>query len=169
MSRFFKRNKKDDKGFSLVELIIVIAIMAVVVGVAAPQYLRFVERGRNSTDIQNIANIIQATQIYYLDPAKTADQWQVGDGDTFTATAQAGSASSNGLKDALTSAGLTDSTITCKSQSAWTGYTITFTKNSNGNLDATVTLQGSRAADSVPQVKADLGGIARDVVAGTAQ
>ena len=169
MSRQRNRNRKDDRGFSLVELIIVIAIMAVLVGVAAPQYLKFVERGRNSTDIQNIANIIQATQIYYLDPAKTADQWQVGDGDTFTATGQAGSASSNGLKDALTSAGLTDSTITCKSQSAWTGYTITFHKNSNGNLDATVTLQGSRAADSVPQVKADLGGIAKDVVAGTAQ
>ncbi len=167
--RNIKKLKWNDKGFSLVELIIVIAIMAVLVGVAAPQYLRFVERGRNETDIQNISHIIQATQIYYLDPSKTADQWQVGDGDTFTANAQAGSASSNGLKDALTSAGLTDSTITCKSTSSWTGYSITFTKNSNGNLDATVTLTGSHAADSVPQVKSQLVGLAKDVVAGAGQ
>ena len=41
---------KNNKGFSLVELIIVVAIMAVLIGVLAPQYIKYVEKSRKSTD-----------------------------------------------------------------------------------------------------------------------
>lgn len=37
-----KQKSLTNKGFSLVELIIVIAIMAVLVGVLAPQFLKYV-------------------------------------------------------------------------------------------------------------------------------
>jgi type IV pilus assembly protein PilA len=49
---------KNNKGFSLVELIIVIAIMAVLVGVMAPQYIKYVEKSRISTDNDNASEIL---------------------------------------------------------------------------------------------------------------
>ena len=44
------RGEKKNSGFSLIELIVVIAIMAILVGVLAPAYLRYVEKARRSVD-----------------------------------------------------------------------------------------------------------------------
>ena len=55
-----KQKSLTNKGFSLVELIIVIAIMAVLVGVLAPQFIKYVEQSRKATDIQNAEEIKNA-------------------------------------------------------------------------------------------------------------
>ncbi len=55
-----KERKLNNKGFSLVELIIVIAIMVILVVVIAPQYTRFVNNSRISSDIQTAQTMATA-------------------------------------------------------------------------------------------------------------
>lgn len=58
----------NNEGFSLIELIIVIAIMAILLLILAPSYLRYVERSRTTTDMENARKIMSAIQIYAADP-----------------------------------------------------------------------------------------------------
>lgn len=60
--------KLNNKGFSLVELIIVIAIMVILVAVLSPVFSKYVERGRKSTDIQSASEIATAVQTAMVDP-----------------------------------------------------------------------------------------------------
>ena len=61
---------KNNKGFSLVELIVVIAIMAILIGVAVPVYSSYVEKSQKAADIQLVDEIIHALQI-----AAVGDNW----------------------------------------------------------------------------------------------
>ncbi len=60
-----KKNK--NKGFSLVELIIVIAIMVVLAAVLAPQFIKYVESSKQSTDISNVGSYKTAIEAYVAD------------------------------------------------------------------------------------------------------
>lgn len=59
--------KMNNKGFSLVELIIVIAIMAILVGVLAPQFVKYVEQSRESSDLQAVEECKTAIETYVAD------------------------------------------------------------------------------------------------------
>lgn len=53
----------DSKGFSLVELIIVIAIMAILAGALAPALIKYIEKSKRAKDIKN-AKAIEDVLIY---------------------------------------------------------------------------------------------------------
>lgn len=129
-----KKEKMNNKGFSLVELIIVIAIMAVLVVVLAPQYLKYVEKSRNSTDISNATAIVTACQVYAADPESTPIP--VG---TFTITVDKTTgivASETVVQTALTDAKI-DMTTKCKSKTAWDAYSVKGTVAADGSISFT--------------------------------
>lgn len=62
-----KKTNLNNKGFSLVELIIVVAIMAVLVGVLAPVYLQYLEKTNKSADVSAAADIMNAMETTIID------------------------------------------------------------------------------------------------------
>ena len=54
--------KTNNKGFSLVELIIVIAIMAILAGAIAPALIRYIDKSRKSNDVSSAKTIKTAVE-----------------------------------------------------------------------------------------------------------
>lgn len=54
--------KKNNKGFSLVELIIVIAIMAILAGAIAPALIKYIDKSRRSNDVTSAKTIKTAVE-----------------------------------------------------------------------------------------------------------
>ena len=52
-----RKERMNNKGFSLVELIIVIAIMAILAAALAPQLMKYIEKSRVSTDSTSCSSI----------------------------------------------------------------------------------------------------------------
>ena len=55
--------KRNDKGFSLIELIIVITIMAILTALLAPQLLRYVEQSRVAKDAATMDELARLFQL----------------------------------------------------------------------------------------------------------
>lgn len=53
-----------NKGFSLVELIVVIAIMAILVGVAVPVYTGYIQNAKEAKDQQYLGELSHAAQVF---------------------------------------------------------------------------------------------------------
>lgn len=134
-----KQKSLTNKGFSLVELIIVIAIMAVLVGVLAPQFLKYVERSRKSTDVQNVQAIVTAVQTYAADPMATST---IANGTITlnnTSTAVATACSDAATATALTDAGIKNVSLKSKEWYAdeKSAIVLKVEKDANGNVTVT--------------------------------
>lgn len=107
----------SNEGFSLVELIIVIAIMAILIGVVALAVIPYLEKSRESKDLQALDTVASAASTAVADMKVTGTQ-------TFTITAtssgnshDASDASAKKVADAIL-ATLGDANLVMGSQSA---------------------------------------------------
>ena len=101
--------KKNNKDFSLVELIIVIAIMAILAGALAPALIKYINKSRRSADISNADTIRTACQT-----AMSDEDAMVAIGTGVTGASVSDLKSSYGAFSTEISSILGNSTITSK-------------------------------------------------------
>ena len=65
---------RDSRGFSLIELIIVIVILGVLVGIAVPSYLNYLEMGKEARDEANIKKVLETFELAVIDPKVTISE-----------------------------------------------------------------------------------------------
>ena len=134
-----------NKGFSLVELIVVVAIMAVLVGILAPAYLSYVEKTRRGTDEDAAEEVRHAVEIAVADidvyeECRNGASFSLGDGDPIASTA---GASYTQLGTALADA-FAEKEFDLKSKKyGGSTYTVSVTASASGGTDAALTVTGS--------------------------
>lgn len=96
LGAFFTLTRKSSGGFTLVELIVVIAVLAILGGVAVPAYGAYVTKANKQADISLAGEVAKAlTLYYYANPDEvttasvvlTADGAEVAQGDAVAAAA----------------------------------------------------------------------------------
>lgn len=140
--------KMNNKGFSLVELIIVIAIMAVLIGVLAPQYLKYVEKSRIQTDesaVGEIRNIIVNSM------ADEEVYSTVTNGTTVSVS------NANGIQCAANSTLLHAICSATNGSQGDTGFSLVSTKYKNSTITFTVAYDATEMNWSVTKLDAALG------------
>ena len=76
-----KLTKKNQEGFTLIELMIVIAIIGILAAIAIPNFISYRKRSYNTAANSDMKNLYTAAQAYYTDhPAGTLVAEVIGDG-----------------------------------------------------------------------------------------
>ncbi len=112
---------RGTKGFSLIELLVVVAVILIIAAIAVPNFINSRMRANEASAVQSLRNICTAQMVY-------STTWGVGFADTLPKL------SGNGVVVDQNNAGLIDSVLGAGLKS---GYVFTLTPgatDSNGNV-----------------------------------
>ena len=77
----FKKLHKNEKGFTLAELLIVVAIIGVLVAISIPIFTSQLEKAREATDLANIRSAYAEVQTAALTDLGATSEFTTGDKD----------------------------------------------------------------------------------------
>ena len=75
---FLKRGNRKDNGFTLVELIIVIAIIAILIAVLVPNYVKYLDRSRWASDKNDCENLLSEVRTAVITVENRGDEVKDG-------------------------------------------------------------------------------------------
>lgn len=61
-----RKNKRNERGYSLLELLVALAILSLIIAIAAPRLIGYFEASKAKTAKIQIANLSTAMDLYYL-------------------------------------------------------------------------------------------------------
>lgn len=128
------KKKMNNKGFSLVELIVVIAIMAVLIGVLAPQFLKYVEKSRLAKDNLAISEIANAVKIALADET-------VNEGTTFPVAITIGGTAGNNKTVSFPKTGETNATALTNELNSTIAASYTTSSNTYKNSNVAIVIE----------------------------
>ncbi|MGI6363913.1 MAG: type II secretion system protein [Bacillota bacterium] len=80
MLNFFCRTLKDDKGFTLIEVLVVVAIIGILVALAAPRVIKRIDDARVAADEATAKILNDAILSIELEAhKKNEENWDTGD------------------------------------------------------------------------------------------
>lgn len=62
-----RQGREQDKGFTIIELVFVLAILIILIGITAPRYVKFVEQAQMSADASNMSDLATALKVATVD------------------------------------------------------------------------------------------------------
>ena len=129
-------NPKKEEGFTLVELLIVVAIIAILAAIAIPQFSAYRKRGYAATLNSDAKNVFTASQAYLVDYSDATIN-----------------CANQGTTDPLTKGGyLASSGVACTGSISAGGGSFTLSDSAGnwGVTDATIDYTGAFTSKSMP-------------------